>query len=102
MDRKETNKSVAAIKPDDKEIKSSKIILCSAKANAKQGLKHGMQPGTKFKNERAGDTSTYEIATTKINGQDYYYLRRRDAQGREIPVTIKPEDLNTLILYKVK
>lgn len=102
MDRKETNKSIAAIKPDDKEIKSSKIILCSAKANAKQGLKHGMQPGTKFKNERAGDTSTYEIATTKINGQDYYYLRRRDAQGREIPVTIKPEDLNTLILYKVK
>lgn len=95
MQRKETNK------PDEKTGKYNKIMLCHADASAKQGLKHGLQVGTKFKNERAGDNSTYEIALTTSKGEKYYYLKRRDAQGREIPVTIKPEDLNTLILYKV-
>ena len=37
----------------------------------------------------------------KRDGKDYYYLRREDSQGRELPITIKPEDFITLVLYKV-
>ncbi len=79
-----------------------KIILDPEIANAKQGLKHGLEIGSKFKNARNEDNSTYEIAKFEKKGKLYYYLRRRDAKGQEIPVVIKPEDLNTLILYKVK
>ena len=45
--------------------------------------------------------SVYEIAKSEKDGKSYYYLRRRDTKGQELPVVIKPEDLNTLILYKV-
>ncbi len=78
----------------------NRIVLCSETANAKQGLKHGLEVGTKFKNERAGDNSIYKIATMQKDGKVYYYLKREDAKGQELPITIKPEDLNTLILYK--
>lgn len=79
----------------------NRIVLCPEQATEKQGLKHGMAPGTKFKNERSGDNSIYKIATMTKDGKEYYYLRREDAQGRELPIKIKPEDLNTLVLYKV-
>ena len=80
---------------------NNRIILSAENANAKQGLKHGMKLGSKFKNERSSDNSIYKIAKMKRDGKDYYYLRREDSQGRELPITIKPEDFNTLVLYKV-
>lgn len=79
----------------------NKIILNPEIANAKQGLKHGLAIGSKFKNARSEDSSVYEIAKSEKDGKSYYYLRRRDTKGQELPVVIKPEDLNTLILYKV-
>lgn len=79
----------------------NRIILAPENANAKQGLKHGMSVGTRFKNERSGDNSVYKIAKMKKDGKDFYYLKREDSQGREIPITIKPEDYNTLVLYKI-
>ena len=79
----------------------NRIVLDAENTNAKQGLKHGLEVGTKFKNERSGDNSTYKIAKMSKDGKDYYYLKREDSQGREIPITIKPEDYNTLILYKI-
>ncbi len=79
----------------------NRIVLNTENVNAKQGLKHGLKVGTKFKNEREGDNSVYKIAKMQKDGTDYYYLRREDSQGRELPITIKPEDFNTLILYKI-
>ena len=79
----------------------NRIVLDAENTNAKQGLKHGLEVGTKFKNERSTDNSTYKIAKMIKDGKDFYYLKREDSQGREIPITIKPEDYNTLILYKI-
>ncbi len=95
MNRKETKTSIK------EGSLNNRIILSAENANAKQGLKHGMKLGTKFQNERTSDTSIYKIAKMKKDGKDYYYLRREDSQGRELPITIKPEDFNTLILHKV-
>ncbi len=77
---------------------ASRIYLNPSITNAKQGLKHGIKVGTKFKNIRKEDTSDYVISKSK----DGYYLARRNINGQELPIQIKPEDLNTLILYKVK
>lgn len=79
----------------------NRIVLDTEKTNTKQGLKHGLDVGTKFKNERSADNSTYKIAKMSKDGKSYYYLKREDSQGREIPITIKPEDYNTLVLYKI-
>ena len=95
MKRKETETSI------EEGSLNNRIILCAEDASAKQGLKHCMKPGTKFRNERSSDSSIYKIAKMRKDGKDYYYLRREDSQGRELPITIKPEDFNTLILYKV-
>ncbi len=78
-----------------------RVVLSTVNSTEKQGLKHGLEVGTKFRNERAGDNSIYKIATMKQGSKEYYYLRREDSMGRELPIQIKPEDLNTLILYKV-
>ncbi len=84
---------------------SDRIVLNSDIVNAKQGLKHGLKEGTKFKNNREGDDSVYKIAKMTVNEnnqpKEYYYIRREDTQGREIPIKISPEDFNTLILYKI-
>ncbi len=85
----------------DKSNKYYKIILNLDEANSKQGLKHGLEVGTKFKNERPEDDSTYEIAKMNLDEKDYYYLKRTNKDGNEIAISMKPEDLNTLILYKV-
>jgi hypothetical protein len=95
MNRKDTETSI------EKNSLFNRIILDADNYTAKQGLKHGLEVGTTFKNERDGDNSSYKIATMKKNGKEYYYLKRLDNKGKEIPITIKPEDLNTLILYKV-
>ncbi len=94
MERKET-------KLDDTQGSLyNRIVLSAEHVNAKQGLKHGMAVGTKFKNARSGDNSVYKIAKMAKGGKEYYYLKRETLDGREIPITIKPEDLNTLILYR--
>lgn len=85
----------------DKNILYNRVILNADFANAKQGLKHGLAEGTVFKNLREGDNSTYKIAKMQVDGKEYYYLKREDSQGKELSITIKPEDYNTLILYKV-
>ena len=68
----------------------------------KQGLKHGLPVGTKFKNARPDDKSIYVV---KKDEQGKYYIERQvlDGQNRPctIPIKIEKEDLNTLILYKV-
>ncbi len=69
--------------------------------NVRNGLKHGLTVGTRFKNYNSNDKNLYEVAKTIEDGKEYYYLKCTDASGKEIPITIKPEDLNTLILYKV-
>ncbi len=78
----------------------NKVILAPIGVNAKQGLKHGLKIGTTFKNQRTGDDSTYRIGAMTVDGKEYYCLRRYDKSGKELPVTITPDDLNTLILYK--
>ncbi len=77
--------------------KVSRIYLNPEITTAKQGLKHGIKAGTVFKNIRKEDTSDYVISKSAYG----YYLARRNANGQELPIQIKPEDLNTLILYKV-
>lgn len=79
----------------------NRVILAPVGVNAKQGLKHGLKVGTTFKNERSGDNSSYKIATMTVDGKEYYCLKRYAKDGKELPIAIKPEDLNTLILYKV-
>ena len=64
---------------------------------SKRGIKHGITPGTVFKNARKGDNGEYVVVQ---NGSKLTIERREN--GRKTPVTIAPEDLNTLILYKVK
>jgi hypothetical protein len=61
------------------------------------GLKHGITPGTVFKNARKDDDALYVV---KQVGQKLTLVRKAD-DGKET-VTIAPEDLNTMILYKVK
>jgi len=78
----------------------NRIVLDAENTNAKQGLKHGLKVGTKFKNQRSGDTSIYKIASMTKGGKTFYYLKRENEKGQELPITIKPEDYNTLILYK--
>lgn len=78
-------------------ILESKIILNAKGANAKQGLKHGIEPGTKFKNARDDDKSVYKF----VDSKDGYVLKRFSVSGNELPIQIKPEDFNTLVLYKV-
>ena len=80
---------------------SNRIVLDSDINNAKQGLKHGLQEGTTFKNLRENDNSLYKIAKMNSNGNTYYYLRRENEKGEELPVTITKDDYNTLILYKI-
>ncbi|MBQ4078757.1 hypothetical protein IJD15_06215 [bacterium] len=77
-----------------------KVILAPMGVNAKQGLKHGLEIGTTFKNQRAGDNTIYRICSMTVDKKDYYCLRRYGKDG-ELPITITPDDLNTLILYKV-
>lgn len=80
----------------------NRIVLSPDKASDKQGLKHGLTLGTKFKNARRGDDSVYQVCKMTKNGKEYYYLKRMSAKtGQELPIQIKPEDLNTLVLYKV-
>ena len=98
-----------------------RIILNSDIATEREGLKYGLREGMKFQNKREGDDSTYEIKKmvikdpndTRIHSEwkdnneyrrpykykEYYYLERRDKNGKEIPISLTPEDLNTLILY---
>ena len=78
----------------------NRIILSSEHMGLKQGLKHGSKE-LRFRNAREEDKSIYRITTMTIDGKEYYYLKREDDKGAELPITIKPEDLNTLILYKI-
>ncbi len=75
---------------------AARIYLNPSITNAKQGLKHGIKVGTVFKNIRPEDKSEYVVSKSA----EGYYLARRNANGQEIAIQIKPEDLNTLILYK--
>ena len=77
-----------------------RVILAPMGVNAKQGLKHGLKIGTTFKNQRPGDDSTYRIGSMTVEGKEYYCLRRYGKSGNELPITITPDDLNTLVLYK--
>ena len=54
----------------------------------------------KFKNARPEDKSTYRVSKMEADGKECYCLRRFDSYGREIPITITNDDLNSLILYK--
>lgn len=63
----------------------------------KRGIKHGITEGTVFKNARSDDNNEYVV----VKKDNRLTLGRKD--GDEIKsVIIEPEDLNTLILYKVK
>ncbi len=75
----------------------SRVYLDPPITTVKQGLKHGLKAGTKFKNANSDDKSDYIISKSK----DGYYLAKRNKNGQELPIQIKPEDANTLILYKV-
>lgn len=67
----------------------------------RKGLMHGLKEGTQFKNQNPNDLNTYKIAKITEDDVEYYYLQCLDPSGKEVPITIKPEDLNTMILYKV-
>ncbi|MCD7879496.1 MAG: hypothetical protein LUG16_06145 [Candidatus Gastranaerophilales bacterium] len=90
---------------DRKNIKCSEIQnipLNIDGATLKQGLKHGLKVGTKFKNARQDDLGEYIV---RQNKQGEYYLQKVLVQPSGISNTnikIEPDDYNTLILYKVK
>lgn len=79
-----------------------KIPLDIDGATLKQGLKHGLSVGTKFKNARPDDKSVY-IVKKEPNGK--YYIERQGLDGQnkpcKLPIIIDEEDKNTLILYRV-
>lgn len=81
------------------------LILDTEYNNVKQGLKHGLEVGTQFKKYGDNSTEVYEICKVERNGKQYYCLKCFDkadkATRKELPITIQPEDLNTVILYKV-
>ena len=94
---------------DDKTNSYDKIILCPANANFKQGLKHGMDENSEFKIAYGVDEKTGEIKSSSESffikkgklgtKQEYYYLADKD--GEPASIKIKPEDHNTVVLYKV-
>ncbi len=79
----------------------NRIILAPLGISAKQGLRAGFDTSAVFKSDRLGDNSTYKIATMTIDGNPYYYLKRQNSNGEELPISIDKKDLNTLVLYKV-
>ncbi len=104
----------------------NRIILNPDMASIKEGLKHGIDLNSVFRNarnledkENPVDTSIYKFvkiseaelnadnedanANTVSDGKEYYCLKRFNADTmEEEPITITPEDLNALILYKEK
>ncbi len=78
-----------------------KIPLNIDGSGIKQGLKHGLSVGTKFKNARSSDKSVYVV---KIDEKGKYYLERQGVDGKnkpcKLPITIDDADKNILILYK--
>lgn len=84
-----------------KKSKIDRIPLCSEVANAKQGLKHGLKVGDKFK--KYGDSISEYVVQKDKDGQYYIEQKVKNSKGvwETKPITIEPEDLNTLILYKV-
>ena len=103
---KEMNTSSLVLSPVQNGSIANRIILSADQFNAKQGLKHGLTEGTILKNERSDDSYVYKIEKMKIQDKDtkqekeYYYLKKEDQNGNEVPLEITPEDCNTLILYK--
>ena len=57
---------------------SNRIVFDTKNTNAKQGLKHGIEKGTIFKNADPDDSADYVVDTMKIAGdnKEYYYFRR--------------------------
>ncbi|MCD7780524.1 MAG: hypothetical protein LUH05_07635 [Candidatus Gastranaerophilales bacterium] len=98
---KRMERGTSEIGEDKKQKTNSRLFLDIDYNSAKQGLKHGLPVGTKFKNEKDGDDSVYKIAKMQKDGKDYYYLKRENAQGQEINLSIEPDDFNTVILYKI-
>ena len=94
---------------DDKTNSYNKIILCPANANFKQGLKHGMDKNSEFKIAYGVDEKTGKIKSSSESffiqkdnlgtTNEYYYLADKD--GNPASIKIRPEDHNTVILYKV-
>lgn len=90
---------------------NNRIILNPDIANVKQGLKHGIDLNSVFRNARnlnkdnkIVDNSIYKFVkmTDAQKGKDYYCLKKfNSTTGKEEPISITPEDLNSLILYKV-
>lgn len=78
----------------------TRIILNDVDINAKQGLAHGIDVNSVFKNVRDDDTAEYKFVKTEIDGKQRYELKKYK-DNQEQSVSIAPEDLNTLILYKV-
>ena len=68
------------------------------KGNAKEGLGAGIKEGTIFKNARESDMNEYRV----VKGADGYVLKAFSKIQGDVPITVKPEDKNVMILYKVK
>ncbi len=99
--KNKVNERMDRSKKDYKAIQ--KLPLKINDKNVRQGLKHGIKVGTKFKNARKSDLSEYIVRQDK-NGE--YYLQRiqMDAKNKpsEMPIKIEEEDNNYLVLYEVK
>ena len=74
----------------------------SSGITAKQSLVQGLKVGTIFKNANDKDTSSYVV---QQDADGTYYLQRKvpDVNGvpQDCDIQIKPEDYNSLVLYKI-
>ena len=86
---------------------NKRIYFQTSASNSKQGLKSGLEVGTKFKNALDLDNANspyYEVGKDDKG----YYLQKKESvpsSGGYIqqtqPIVIEPRDLNTLLLCKV-
>lgn len=80
--------------------RNSYIALSNVNADAKQSIKAGLKPGTRFYNarENSDNPAAYYEVTVGQNGD--YKLEGRTKDGKPCDIVIEDKDYNALILYK--
>ena len=80
--------------------RNSYIALSNVNADAKQSIKAGLKPGTRFYNARedANNPAAYYEVTVGKNGD--YKLEGRTKDGKPCDIVVEDKDFNALVLYK--
>ena len=80
--------------------RNSYIALSNVNADAKQSIKAGLKPGTRFYNARedANNPAAYYEVTVGKNGD--YKLEGRTKDGKPCDIVVEDKDFNARVLYK--